>query len=194
ALNARVQYKYKNLLVAATVQSSYKFTPVSLSAYSSEARTYTASGSWTPREWLSFDAGYSRLHVYSLGGIAYFANSQLVQGDSSLYLSNINAVNLDMRLGWKKRVDFFVGFNRVQDVGDGRANPLGSGTASTLTLFQAAQTFPMHFDSPQGRISVRLSERLRWNLGYQYYGYREKFYLSQGYRANTGYSSLTFSF
>jgi hypothetical protein len=44
------------------------------------------------------------------------------------------------------------------------------------------------------RLSVRLREKLRWNLGYQYYGYREKFYPAQDFRANTGYSSLTWSF
>jgi len=64
----------------------------------------------------------------------------------------------------------------------------------TLTPFQAAQTFPLRFLSPMARISVRLSERLRWNFGYQYYGYRENFTTGNNYLANTGYSSLMWSF
>jgi hypothetical protein len=194
ALNAKVQYKYKTLMFTGAAQSNYVFTPVSLSAYSSESRTYSVNGSYTPRDWLGFDAGYTRMHVYSLSGIAYFANFSLVQGESSLYLSNINSVNIGVRLGWKKRGDLYLGFSGVQDVGDGRATAVGAGISSTLPALQAAQTFPMQFESPSARLSIRLREKLRWNFGYQYYGYREKFYLSQGYRANTGFTSLTFSF
>jgi hypothetical protein len=194
ALNAKVQYKLKKFSVSGNAQSNYRFTPVSLSAYSSESRTYSANGSYVPNEWLSFDAGYSRLHIYSLGGIAYFENFQLVQGESSLYLSNINAINFGARFALKKRAEFYVGYSGVQDVGDGRSTPDGAGIASANPVFQAVQTFPVKFDSPMARFSMRLNERVRWNLGYQYYGYRERFYPAQDYRANTGYSSLTWSF
>ena len=194
ALNAKVQYRVKNLLLSANAQSNYRFTPVSLSAYNSESRTYSVNGSWTPNNWFSLDAGYSRLHTYSLGGIAYFANLQFVQGQSSLYISNINAVNFGVRFALTKRADIYVGYSRVQDTGDGRSTLDGAGLASPSPIFQAVQTFPMAFDSPMARLSVRLQERLRWNFGYQYYGYREKFYPDQNYRANTGYSSLTWSF
>jgi hypothetical protein len=194
ALNAKVQYKLKKVTVSGNAQSNYRFTPVSLSAYSSESRTYSANGFYTPNEWLSFDAGYSRLHIYSLGGIAYFENFQLVQGESSLYLSNINAINFGARFALKKRAEFYVGYSGVQDVGDGRSTPDGTGIASANPVFQAVQTFPVKFDSPMARFSMRLNERVRWNVGYQYYGYREKFYPAQDYHANTGYSSLTWSF
>lgn len=194
ALNGKIQYRIKKFSVTGNAQSNYRFTPVSLSAYSSESRTYSANGSYTPNDWLTFDAGYSRLHIYSLGGIAYFENFQLVEGQSSLYLSNINAINFGARFAVKKRAELYLGYNRIQDVGDGRSTPDGAGIASTNPVFQAAQTFPVAFDSPMGRISISLNRRLRWNLGYQYYGYREKFYPAQDYRANTGFSSLTWSF
>ena len=47
------------------------------------------------------------------------------------------------------------------------------------------------------RISVRLNPKLRWNLGWQFYDYHEQFGLEsfyQGYHANTGYTSVAFSF
>jgi len=44
------------------------------------------------------------------------------------------------------------------------------------------------------RISIRVSNRVRWNAGYQYYGYAEDFSALQNYRAHTGYSSLAWSF
>jgi hypothetical protein len=82
----------------------------------------------------------------------------------------------------------------VQDTGDGRSNPAGAGIGSSLPAFQTAQTFPMVYQTPLGRISIPLGSRIRWNIGYQYYGYREEFSLAQSYRAHTGYSSLAFSF
>ena len=67
-----------------------------------------------------------------------------------------------------------------------------------LKVVPTAQTFPLRYLSPQGRISVRINEKLRWNAGYQYYGYHEDFSVlqstSQNYRAHTGYSSVLWSF
>ena len=57
-------------------------------------------------------------------------------------------------------------------------------------------TFPLTFQSPTGRISLKINERLRWNAGYQYYGYRQEFNKNPNldYQANTGYTSLSFTF
>ncbi|MCU1261813.1 MAG: hypothetical protein JWO80_4698, partial [Bryobacterales bacterium] len=61
----------------------------------------------------------------------------------------------------------------------------------------SVQTFPLTFQSPSARISVRLLEKVRLNFGYQYYGYKEQFGLfgiNDNYRANTGYTSVLWSF
>jgi hypothetical protein len=44
------------------------------------------------------------------------------------------------------------------------------------------------------RLSIRITPKVRWNAGYQYYGYREDFSAAQNYRAHTGYSSVSWSF
>jgi hypothetical protein len=194
ALNGRVQYRAKSLLLSAGAESNYNVNSVSLSSYSSQSRKYFANGSWDAKSWLTLDASFSRMHLYTIGGIDYFANSQFVFGESSLYLSNINSIVGGARFAIGNRASLYVGYSRVQDVGDGRSTPVGPQTGSALPIFQAAQTFPMKFESPLARLSIRIAERLRWNFGYQYYGYREKFYTAQGYRANTGYSSLSISF
>jgi hypothetical protein len=83
----------------------------------------------------------------------------------------------------------------VQDTGDGRASALSQpGNYSTIPGFIAAQTFPLKFTSPLARISVRLHPQLRFNIGYQYYGYHEDFSGLQNFRSQTGYSSLSWSF
>jgi hypothetical protein len=112
-----------------------------------------------------------------------------------MYISNIHAANLTAHFGITSRVELDLGYSRVQDTGDGRSAPLVSAEGgSSLPLFLAAQTFPLTFDSPLARLSVKLHTRLRWNAGYQFYRYGERFEPRQPYNANTGYTSLTWSF
>ena len=96
----------------------------------------------------------------------------------------------------KDRVEIYAGLTRVEDKGDGRALAAGAGIGSPRSIFQVVQTFPLTFQSPQARVSLKLSQRLRWNAGYQYYGYRQEFNQNPNlnYQANTGYTSLAFAF
>jgi hypothetical protein len=126
--------------------------------------------------------------------LAFFANSEFIEGDRSYYISNIHTGNLGLRFNLQNRASLYVGYSHVQDVGDGRSNPFGAQIGSSLPAFQAAQTFPLSFVSPSARLSIRLTEKLRWNVGYQHYGYHEEFYSTNGYRAHTGYTSLLWSF
>ena len=199
ALNARVQYKLKSLMLSAHAQSSYNNNSIVLTAYSSHARTYAANASWTPLRWLSFQADYSKLHLDTLGGLSFFDSGNLTAGES-LYISNLQTANLGLRFTIGKRVDLYSGYSHVQDTGDGRNQAVGSGFGPTIPEFQIAQTFPMRFQSPLARLSVKLTNRVRWNVGYQYYGYHEDFFTGQSfltdqaYRAQTGYTSVLWSF
>ena len=192
-LGARFEYKVKTLLLSASARSNYNTNSVSLANYSSRGRNYTANASWTPRPWASVDATYSKMHLDTLGALAYFASGSFVTTDRSLYISNIHFGNIEARFSLGRRVELAAGYSRVQDVGDGRSNPLGDQGNSALPLFLAAQTFPLTFESPQARLSLKLHERVRWNAGWQFYHYRELF---QGrlYNANTGYTSVLWSF
>jgi hypothetical protein len=200
ALNARVQYKRKSLLLSAYARTDYNNNSTVLTAYSSHARTYAANASWTPLRWLSFNADYSKLHLDSLGGLAFFDSGQLLQNQYSLYISNLQTGNIGVRFVLGRRADLYAGYSHVQDTGDGRSSPTGSGFGPGIPEFQRAQTFPLKFQSPLARLSVKITNRIRWNLGYQYYGYREDFFTGQpftpdyGYRAQTGYTSVLWSF
>ena len=70
----------------------------------------------------------------------------------------------------------------------------GPALYTSLPALLAAQTFPLRYLSPQARLSLRITPKIRWNAGYQYYGYREEFSTLQNYRAHTGYSSISWSF
>lgn len=189
ALNGRLQYKSKTLLLALSVRNSYNFNSDALSAFSARGRVASAEASWSPREWLGVDATYSKLHTGTTGGIAYFVDNTLVTGNSSVYISNIHTGNLWLRLGLSKYATVRLGYSRVQDVGDGRRQP-----GSDIGAFTAAQTFPMTYYSPQLQLSMPLGTRIRWNAGWQIYHYGEEFASIRNYRAQTGFTSLMWSF
>jgi hypothetical protein len=201
AINSRLSYRTKKLQLATTYKENYNFNSISLSAYSSRGRNFTSSGTWSFRPWLNLDSSYSHLHLNTAGGINYFAGApraQLQSGQESLYVSNIHALTLGFRFVLNKRVDLYTGYSLTKDVGDGRAAavPAIYPTAGNA-LFASVQTFPLTFQSPLARVSVKINQKLRFNLGYQYYGYKEDFGLlgvNENYRGNTGYTSLLWAF
>ena len=193
-LGARAQYKVKTLLLTASTSENYNTNSVTLSSYASHARSHSVNGTWTPRDWFALDAGYSKLHLNTAGGIDYFASGQFVTNQQSIYISNLHIGTLTARFDVKKRADFFVDYSHTQDTGDGRSSPIGSGVGPAIPAFQVAQTFPVKFLSPMARISIPITSKIRWNVGYQYYGYNELFFNGEDYRAHTGYTSLLWSF
>jgi hypothetical protein len=210
AFSGRIEYKHRSLRLSGYARSDYNINSVSLSSFASHARQYGADASWAGNKWFSIDASYAKQHLYTLGGIDYFANRSEITGESSLYISNIHTAIVAARFNFRDKADISVGYSHVQDVGDGRVNPYGSlpntvnpgfppaalvaGQYTSQPAFVAAQTFPLKFLSPMARISIRINNKVRWNAGYQYYGYAEDFSALQNYRAHTGYSSLAWSF
>lgn len=188
AVSARAQWRQGPLTLSALARSFTNANSTSLFLHSARTRQYSFDGSWAPRDWFSVDAGYSKLHSYSATGLAYFLASSLVQGDQSLFLSNLHSAQLGAHFSLHSRVDLYTGLSLTRDAG----GAVSGGSA--LGVFQAVQTFPMEFDAPLARISVKLHPKLRWNAGYQYYRYREDLLPSQNYRANTGYTSVLWTF
>ncbi len=195
AFGGRVQYKSGPWRLQAYSGANYNTNSSSLFTHSARARASGADGSYSAKRWFNVDAGYSKQHWDTLTGLAYFASGDFVDSEASRYISNVHSVYLSARASLRSRFDLTVGFTRVQDAGDGRFTPTsGSASGSRLAVFRAAQTFPLTFQSPQGRMSVRLHNKIRWNLGYQYYGYQADFQASQDYWAHTGFTSLLWSF
>ncbi len=190
ALGGRVQYKTRSLLLSALARSNYNTNSVSLFSHSSRSRFYAADASWTPRTWIGFDANYSKQHLDTLSGIAYFYDGSLIDNDRSTYISNIHAAHVGVRVGIGSRVDLFAAWSRVEDTGDGRRFVPAGAVPGSL----AYQVYPLTFESPLARVSVRLHPKVRWNVGYQHYRYSEMLLQSENYRAHTGYTSLTWAF
>ncbi|MBZ5586492.1 MAG: hypothetical protein LAQ30_30765, partial [Acidobacteriia bacterium] len=197
-LGGRADYRARNVQLSAQYRQTYNLNaPLSFTAFSSHARSAGASASWSPRGWFSLDAGYTKLHLDTASGLAFFAGtgmSQLQQGYLSLYRSNIHAANLMARFALGRRADFYAGYTITRDTGGARTP---AGTDPIQILLSSVQTFPLSYQSPLARVSIRLTPKLRWNAGWQFYDYAEDFHLlsyMQNYRAHTGYSSVSWSF
>ncbi len=201
-LGGRVDYRAKNLRLETAYHEHYNFNNILGSNAASHSREYNANGSWTPNSWLALDVSYSKLHIDSLTGLAFFAAPQLrpvlETAYSSLYVSNIHAANFGARFALGRRADLYAGYSITKDVGDGRPSPVPAGvTDPVAALLDSVQTFPLTYQSPMARLSIRISQKVRWNAGWQFYDYAELFHIlgyNQNFRANTGYSSILWSF
>lgn len=223
-INSRVSYKLKKVQLLGQYSEVYNANPqFGFLIASSHSRNYNASASWSPKDWFSIDASYSKQHLDSDSFLAFFSGvtrSSLTTGQS-IYLSNIHSGNLSVRFAIGHRADLYFGYSIVKDTGDGRATPspavsgIPAGTIGgpivtggqtsggvvvgdpTTSLLESVQTFPLTYQSPLARISYRITPKVRWNFGWQYYDYAEQFHIfgyNRDFHANTGFSSVLWSF
>jgi hypothetical protein len=70
----------------------------------------------------------------------------------------------------------------------------GGGNRVIPSATILVDSYPMSFQSPEGRVSWRFTDRLEWNVGYQYYNFRDRLVPIQSYRAHLPYTSLRIYF
>src|SRR5262249_12413056 len=155
--------------------------PFVFSTFDSHSRQYSLEASWSPHDWISFDASYSKLHLDTRGGIAFFAsttNRPTLQTGISFYTSNVHAATLGAHFMIRRRTDLFLAYAITKDTGDGRGTPVPSDVINPVTsLLDSVQTFPLTYQSPLARLSFRITPKVRWNAGFQLYSYHEEFHL-----------------
>jgi hypothetical protein len=86
------------------------------------------------------------------------------------------------------RVSLYTSYRINQDKGQGNRLADPTGTPGTLI-----NSYPMSYQSPEGRLAIRINRYLDWNLGYQYYNYNESALVGprpQNYHAHLPYTSL----
>jgi hypothetical protein len=199
-LGGRADYRTRKVQLSASFKESYDFYS-SFSLFNSHARGYNTNASWSPKDWFSLDASYNKLHYDSSSFLAFFAGvtRPTIQAKyRSMYISNVHAGNLGVRFTIMKRADVFAGYSITKDTGDGRGSAVPAGTADPIAaLLDSVQTFPLTYASPLARVSVKITPKMRWNAGYQFYNYNETFGLLgyyQNFHAHTGYTSVLWAF
>ncbi len=171
-------------------------------------RTFQSSVDWLVNPRFSVSMGYNYSWVNSDAVIDYFyqvppAVSTFHHFGHALYFQRNNYFYIDTTARLSPRMTLFTSYRVNQDGGQGNrvADPTGGGFVSSgsFTTFLGGtliSSYPMSFQSPEGRLAIKINRHFDWNLGYQYINYNErKFPLSpkpQNYHAHLPYMSLRF--
>jgi hypothetical protein len=174
---------------------------IGLSDFAVEIRSryFTSTIDWTPNSRFAVSGGYTYNWLTSNAVIEYTyaippatvpPNSTLI-GNSQYYMRNhFFYVNTSVQI--TPRIMLYATYRINKDTGQGDRiqNPLAvPGLLIT--------SYPMSYQSPEARLSVKLNRWLDWNVGYQYYNYRESPLVSlfpQNYHAHLPYTSLRLYF
>jgi len=171
-------------------------------AHNYQSRQYRVGLDWTPAKRYAFEAGYAKTGLETASGILNFPLPGAAEAAArrSLYVSNVNHAHATLRVELPRDAALFLGYSIVKDTADGRDRP------SILSPFAAGypnfsfdgtdliNVYPLSYQAPQARLSFRLHKKLWWNLGWQYYGYSEKFTGLQDYSAHVATTSLRWAF
>ncbi|HRI04512.1 MAG TPA: hypothetical protein PLL77_12280 [Pyrinomonadaceae bacterium] len=155
-------------------------------------RYFSGTVDWDPMANLSFSTGYNYRHLTSYtpvavpisgapGGYA-FGFSQFFMRDHFFYF--------DVTARPTNRVSLYASYriNRDKGQGDLVSSPITIAAANFIT------SYPMQFASPEGRVVFRISRNVDWNIGYQYYDYKDDQTPFMNYRAHLPYTSLRIYF
>jgi len=66
----------------------------------------------------------------------------------------------------------------------------GQGNRISTLPQNIISSYPFTFHTPEGKLAIRLTRHIDWNLGYQFYDYSEGFQTAQNYRAHLPYTSI----
>ena len=166
-----------------------------------KSRVFASSVDYTPDSRLSVSGGYNYQWVNSDAVVRYTyaappaaAPANGFYTGHALYYVRLNYFHLDVTAQPFRRVTFFASYRINRDEGQG-------GRVSNMPGGLFVSSYPMSYQSPEGRLSLRLNRRLDANFGYQYYNYNESEFRQigyavppQNYHAHIPYASLRFYF
>jgi len=163
-----------------------------------KARIFQSSLDWLVNSELSVSFGYNYNWVNSDAVIDYFyqvppAASVEHPLGHGLYFQRNNFFFTDVVWRPHPRFSLYGSYRINKDGGQGDRLSDPAGNPGTLIT-----SYPMSFQSPEGRLAIKLNRRFDWNLGYQYFNYNEDGFLrtfpgsprAQNYHAHLPYMSL----
>jgi hypothetical protein len=169
-------------------------------------RFYSGSVDWEPLANLSFSTGYTYRNLTSYTPIVFpvqvspptttiywYGFSQFFMRDHYAYF--------DVSAKPVKRLSLYASYRISRDKGQGnRISPVIPNTFPTvpnggINVFQnIIGSYPMQFKTPEVRAAIRITRNVDWNVGYQYYNYKDSQTPLQNYRAHLPYTSLRIYF
>ncbi|MDD5542800.1 MAG: hypothetical protein PHX83_06460 [Acidobacteriia bacterium] len=150
-----------------------------------KARTISTSLDWLPSSKFSLTGGYTLNSITSDASIIFFLNGVQTNGDSQYFMRD-HYMFFNTNIQLHKRATLFLAYRISKDLGQG--NRVASSPNQILS------SYPLSFQSPEARLTVKVREHVDWNLGWQYFSYHEKLLNIQNYHANLPYTSVRFTF
>jgi hypothetical protein len=150
-----------------------------------KSRHFTSSVDWTPNAKFFLSTGYTHMRVTSIAGILLPISGQRRVGESQ-YFSRDNFFFFNVFVRPTSRLTFYGGYHINKDEGQGDR----VSTSNVLLI----DSYPMSFQSPEARVTLKLNRMLDWNVGYTYYNYKDKFFPIQNYHSHLPYTSLRIYF
>jgi hypothetical protein len=152
------------------------------------SRIYSSSVDWSPNGKFSLDGGYTRTHLTSDAVIVFYApppggTASVRTVGLSRYFVRDDYAFLNAFVQFNRRASVYAGYRIHRDGGQ------GDRVSSPDVLIGS---YPSQFSSPEVRLAVRLHNRVDWNVGYQYFDFKERFVNKQWYQAHLPYTSLRF--
>jgi hypothetical protein len=157
-----------------------------------KSRIFASSVDWSPNARLSFSTGYTNNWQNSDAIVNYFYNTVNHPVGHSLYFMRNDFFFFDVTAELHPRVTLYAAYRINKDTGQGNRLADPTGTPGFLIT-----SYPMSYQSPEARLAIKLNRWLDWNVGYQYYNYRESPLVSinpQNYHAHLPYTSLRIYF
>jgi hypothetical protein len=157
-----------------------------------KSRVFSAYVDWAPDPRWTFSGGYTYHHLTSETDIVV-PLAALTPGFSQYFMRD-NYAFIDVSAQPIKRVSVYASYRFNNDRGQG-------DKVSTAPQF-IVSSYPFKLHMPEIRVAVRLTRNIDWNVGYQYYDYRENLLRSyfepilpnQNYNAHMPYTSLRIYF
>ena len=165
-----------------------------------KSRVYSGVFDWSPTPEFSINTGYTYTHLTSFG-IAIVSITRPIAPttwrvpDYTLYLVRDHNAYFDVVARPHKKVSLYASYRISKDLGQGdRVAPTLIDLANNIYPNKLLGSYPMQLQTPEFRAAFRITNNIDWNLGYQYFNYREKFQTTQDYKIHTPYTSLTIYF
>lgn len=150
-----------------------------------KSRHFTSSVDWTPNGQFSLSSGYTHMRVTSIAGILLPISGQRRVGESQYY-SRDNFFFINAFVRPTSRLTFYAGYHINKDE--------GQGDRVSLSNVILIDSYPMSFQSPEARMTLKLHRMVDWNVGYTYYNYKDTFFPIQNYHSHLPYTSLRIYF
>lgn len=150
-----------------------------------KSRIFSGHADWTPSQIFSFSAGYTYQHLTSetdiIVPVTIGGSNQRLPGFSRFFMRD-NYAFFDVTAQPVRWASVYASYRISKDTGQG--DQLTTDPRIILT------SYPFQLQSPEVRLAFRISRNIEWNVGYQYFGYKERFQSAQDYRAHLPYTSL----